>query len=221
MTKPGKFILLFSTILVLTALTTSAAAQDNYFSWKIGTSQMTVDSISGLGTYSGDTMTKPSEDDDATAFSIAYGNKLNDGPLSLRMEIELTFRSALDYSADPLNVGGIAGFDDISSDINSHTLFANLYLDLFPKAKLSPYVGGGVGLSWNVWDYGAWWDDDSETTTGLAWNVGAGIAVKLNRKLTLDVSYRYVDFGEAEIAGKLKIDDITTNEVMLGLRLNF
>lgn len=219
MKKPGRFLLLFSTLLVLTTLATPAAAQNNYFSWKLGLSQMEADNIKGIGLYASETVTKNYTDDDVTVFSIAYGHRFPESPLPLRMEIELSFRGSLDYKADPIFTSA-PGVGAINSDINSHTLFANLYLDLLPNSPIIPYVGAGAGFAYNVWDYdtSTWWD--TETTTNLGWNVCGGVAMKLNRKLMLDISYRYIDFGEAE-AEFLKIEDITTSEIQLGLRLNF
>lgn len=223
MKKPGRFILLFSTLLALTALTTPAAAQNNYFSWKLGLSQMDAEDIKGIGSYASETVTQNTTDDDVTAFSIAYGHRFPESPLPLRMEIELSFRSDFDYNVSHPNLfDGSPAIDSLHSDINSHTLFANLYLDLLPNSSIVPYVGAGAGFAYNIWDNDEWsWWDDSDTTTAFAWNISGGVAMKLNSKLMLDISYRYIDFGEAELENLLKINDLTTNEIMLGLRLTF
>ena len=210
------------TIIGLAFMATPATARDyNYVSWKIGATQTDFENIKGIGTYSAETPNMTSFDDDVTAFSIAYGYHFSQA-IPLRLEIELSIRSAADYSSNDLFVG-TPTIDTIRSDINSHTLFANLYLDLLPDSSpVVPYIGGGGGIAWNVWENDDWnWWDDSETTSGFAWNVGGGVALKLNNHLMLDVSYRYVDFGEAELSDLLKIEDITANEVQLGLRLTF
>lgn len=220
MKKKIQLTVLLLTLFSLPILTSSAAAMDNYFTWKIGLSQMAIKNIHGNGTYAAETVNKTSADEDVTPFSLAYGNKLSDGPFPLRMEIELSFRSVLDYTTYDLFVGSPT-IDFASSDLTSHTLFANLYLDLLPEANIVPYVSGGIGISRNSWESNVAFIVGSETTTGLAWNIGGGIGMKLNRRLMLDLSYRYIDLGEAELPDLLKIDDLTTNEIMLGLRLNF
>jgi len=146
----------------------------------------------------------------------------------VRLEIELSLRSAADYSSNDLFVEPISypQIDSINSDINSHTMFANLYFDLLPDSSpIVPYIGGGAGIAWHVWesDYtSSWWDwDDSETSTSLAWNAGGGIALKLNNRLMIDLSYRYMDLGDAELPDLIKIEDITANEYKIGLRLTF
>lgn len=222
MTDKTIFKAIFFAFIAVPLMTSAATAQNNYFSWKIGTSQMELDNINGLDIHSTDTVANPTEEDDVTTFSVAYGHKSTDSVLPLRMEIELTLRGAVDYSSDPAFVGDPHLYGPISSDINSHTLFANLYLDLLPSgSSIVPYVGGGGGLVWNVWDFGSWWEDDTETTTSLGWNVCGGVAFQLNRHLMIDASYRYVDFGDAEIPGVIEINDITANEAQLGLRLVF
>ena len=216
-----KILLLVLPLILIAFFANPAAAQNNYFSWKVGISEMEIENIEGIGSNASETVNKTSADDDVTAFSVAYGHRFTENILPIRLEIELSFRTDFDYSATPI-FSSAPGLGDISSDINSHTLFANLYIDLLQDSPIIPYIGGGVGIAWNIWedDY-AWWWDDSETTTELAWNVGGGIALKLNRRLMLDVSYHYIDFGEAELSDLLKINELTTNEVRLGLRLNF
>ena len=216
-----KILLLVLPLILIAFFANPAAAQNNYFSWKVGISEMEIENIEGIGSNASETVNKTSADDDVTAFSVAYGHRFTENILPIRLEIELSFRTDFDYSATPI-FSSTPGLGDISSDINSHTLFANLYIDLLQDSPIIPYIGGGVGIAWNIWedDY-AWWWDDSETTTELAWNVGGGIALKLNRRLMLDVSYHYIDFGEAELSDLLKINELTTNEVRLGLRLNF
>ena len=213
------FAIFFSVL----GLAGTAQAQNNYFAWKLGATDVEMENIVGDGSFTAYTPTVTEESGSVTAFSIAYGHRFAQG--FMRLEVELTLRGSVSYDADPVYTT-TPPVDDpgyITSDINSHTLFANLYLDLLPNFPVVPYVGGGVGIAWNVWEYdtlNTWWWDDTTTTTGVAWNVGGGIAFQLNRKLMLDLSYRYIDLGEAE-SEYLKIEDITANEYRLGLRLVF
>jgi opacity protein-like surface antigen len=63
----------------------------------------------------------------------------------------------------------------------------------------------------------------SDSTTGLAWNAGVGIAYDVNESITVDLAYRFAGFGHAEARthNTTTRNYMTANEFMLGLRLNF
>ncbi len=67
------------------------------------------------------------------------------------------------------------------------------------------------------------------TETNFAWAVYGGLAYDVNPSVTLDLSYRYADLGDARsgtvtaydgsssYAG-VNIDDVTSHDLMLGVR---
>ena len=68
------------------------------------------------------------------------------------------------------------------------------------------------------------------TETNFAWAVYAGFAHKVTPGLTIDLSYRYTDLGDAKsgprttfdgfaTAGGIELEDITSNDVMLSVRM--
>lgn len=99
------------------------------------------------------------------------------------------------------------------------------------------YIGGGVGFATidvigltdvNTAQGGVAFAKDN-TETNFAWAVYAGLSYKVTPGLTIDLSYRYTDIGDAKsgvrtsydelyTASGVEIEDITSNDVMLGVR---
>ena len=130
-----------------------------------------------------------------------------------------------------------AGTDEYRADIESWVGLANMYIDLGTWHCVTPYVGGGVGFASidvigltdiNTARSGvAFAKDNSETN--FAWAAYAGLSYKVTPGLTIDLSYRYTDIGDASsgvrtsydgfyTAKGVQIEDITSNDVMLGVR---
>ncbi len=70
----------------------------------------------------------------------------------------------------------------------------------------------------------------NNSETNFAWAAYAGLAYKVTPGLTIDLSYRYTDLGDIKTgkiatydnvstSGGLQIEDITSNDVMLSVRL--
>jgi opacity protein-like surface antigen len=155
--------------------------------------------------------------------AIAAGFYLNrlDARLPLRLEVEYASRGDVRASWDRSTAGGTRDFKAL---FNVQTLQGNLYWDIDTGMAIKPFIGGGLGASFIYADYkpenGRGYSD---TTTGLAWNAGAGIAYDLNESVTVDLAYRFAGFGNAEAStgNTTTRNYMTANEFLLGLRLNF
>ena len=112
---------------------------------------------------------------------------------------------------------------------------------------INPYVGAGVGYAVNrlssLTNTSTVTGLGTDTTTsapsgtgrGLAWQIAAGLGFEVSRSLALDVGYRYVDLGRlkvdrgiydypgtvGEVASNGLKGDLTTHEVVVGLRYSF
>ena len=152
--------------------------------------------------------------------AIAAGYYLNrlDSRIPLRAEIEYAARGDVRASWD----SGMAmrKFDAL---FNVQTLQANVYWDIDTGTAFRPFIGGGLGLSFIYADYTGDGYNCSDSTTGFAWNVGAGIAYDINESVTVDLAYRFAGFGhaEAKMQNHTMRNYMTANEFLLGLRLNF
>jgi opacity protein-like surface antigen len=142
-------------------------------------------------------------------FELAAGAQ----PLSwLRTDLSLTYRQEADYTARA-NFINVPGEQPVSAEAESWTAMANFFLELTELFHLDlgafkPYVGGGVGVSYNeigrmTYRFpGLTRHKLSVTPSGsrmdFAFMVTGGTGFRLSKKLLLDVSYRYSDLGKME-----------------------
>ncbi len=132
------------------------------------------------------------------------------------------------------------GTNEYTADIQSWVGLFNGYIDLGTWHCITPYVGGGIGFASisvnglkdvNVPNNSVFYAQ-SNTETNFAWAVYGGLSYDVTPSLTLDLSYRYTDLGDAS-SGRvtafdnsssyksLNINNITSNDVMLGVRWKF
>jgi opacity protein-like surface antigen len=123
-------------------------------------------------------------------------------------------------------------------------VMANAYVDLGTWWCITPFVGAGVGGSYNK--LSGFQDNGVRYTGGVlsnsvtnfadngkwnfAWAAHAGLAYKVNPGFTVELAYSYMNLGDASpgnfrafdgsISGPttIKVKDITSNDIKLGVR---
>lgn len=128
-----------------------------------------------------------------------------------------------------------------SAPISSTRLMFDVKPTLFNYESVAPYVILGIGAAWNTVSYhekvtGADVDPSSplslsnDTSTQLAWDIGAGARVALadNLSLTLEYIYAFLGNGSPSNVGGPGISlknspsfSLKTQSVLLGLSLKF
>ncbi len=111
------------------------------------------------------------------------------------------------------------GTDEYTAVKTEWTFLANAYWDIGTWHSVTPFVGAGIGASYNTIKgftdvntvtggvaYGA---DHSQWS--LAWQLTAGLAYQVTPNMTLEAAYRYIDLGNAA-SGDLVAYDGTNNE---------
>ncbi len=88
----------------------------------------------------------------------------------------------------------------------------------FDGGAFMPYLTGGLAVA------GATVNDGTEdTATHIGWTVGAGVEIAATEDLSIDLQYRYSDYGSQDYA--LSIDptpvSLTNHQVTAGLHWNF
>lgn len=105
-----------------------------------------------------------------------------------------------------------------ASEGESKTLagFANVMYDFNRQGRIQPFVGAGIGFARVELQDGAIDDDD----IGFAYQAKAGVAYKINDKLTAEAAYRYMRVTEVEFgSGASSLDgDLDSQAVTIGLR---
>lgn len=139
------------------------------------------------------------------------------------------FRSdvTVDYGTRPEYLGVAAG-QAVSSRLNNYTVLVNSYIDLGNWWGFTPYVGGGIGYSFlKPSDFSLTGflfptlATDSKWTP--SWAATAGISYLFSPVWLVDVSYRYINLGEATSnlqngTGLIKYGDWAAQEIRVGLR---
>ena len=177
-----------------------------------------------------------------TAFGFSVGKYLTD---NFRLELEAIKRTDYEYSRD--QVTSIEENTKLRAKIETHALFINGFYNFQPfsivNTSITPYLGGGLGVSRNKMDtnylyssLGGAFFIDGDSINQFAHKLSAGILVSLTDKLSLDVNYQYVDLGEFEsgtvIQSPTELVDwelgrgfkggrIKSQEIMFGLQYKF
>jgi opacity protein-like surface antigen len=117
-----------------------------------------------------------------------------------------------------------------SAKVDTVTALANGYLDLGTWWGLTPYVGGGIGMSYlRAKEY----VDTALPTPGkitsartnLSWAAMAGLAYQINPNWIVDVGYRYLQLGDLPISrdtdptNTVTWKQISAQEIRIGLRI--
>ena len=128
-----------------------------------------------------------------------------------------------------------------ATELSVYSAMLNVYYDIDTGTKLTPYVGGGIGMArlknkTRVTGTTPAGDLDlgsSESENNFAWNIGAGVAYAVNDKVSVDAGYRYTDYGNVkesvsqavpglgvplDVNGKY---DVTSHEFLIGARYSF
>lgn len=150
-----------------------------------------------------------------------------------------TFHGLEAYDTD--SNASIDGTDEYGGAKSEWLMLANTYLDLGTWHGLTPYVGAGIGASRNTFhDFTDVNTPNAGVATGatkskwdLAWALHAGMGYQVTDRLTIDLAYRYLDMGDAvtgdivpyngpgSIDNPMHFKDLTSHDVMLGIRWNF
>lgn len=176
---------------------------------------------------------------------VGIGYKVNHW---LRFDVTGEYRSSAHFSgADTFTFfdGTLdrIGTDTYSASKHEWTGMLNAYLDLGTWRGVTPYIGAGIGVSRNTisnfQDSGLSIDSNgvsypsvgygsARSKWDLAWALQAGIGYAVTDQLTLDMSYRYIDLGDAETGvlrdasgtgfGRMKFKDLSSNDFRIGLR---
>ena len=88
----------------------------------------------------------------------------------------------------------------------------------FDGGAFMPYLTGGLAVAGATVNDGV-----ADTNTHIGWTVGAGVEVAATEELSIDLQYRYSDYGSQDYtlaAGVVGVG-LTTHQVTAGLHWNF
>jgi opacity protein-like surface antigen len=233
--------ILAALLLTLPTIAMSIDLDGYYITAKGGASKTFNTGTTSLNLAGGALRTFQNEDlGTGSAFGFSVGKYLTD---SFRLELEAIKRTGYEFDARfvtfPTNT--------LEAKIETHALFINGFYDFQPftmsNTAITPYLGGGVGISRNK--MGITVQDingiptgttlDGNTINQFAYKLSAGTLVSLTKQLSLDVNYQYVNLGAFKGGTEFLTNgafvnnlergtdggDIKTQELMVGLQYKF
>ncbi|HVZ14347.1 MAG TPA: acyloxyacyl hydrolase [Bauldia sp.] len=146
---------------------------------------------------------------------VGVGYQFND---NFRMDVTGEYRAGATFHGLDIYDNTLAdpevGTDEYTGIKTEWTFLANAYWDMGTWHNITPYLGAGIGASFNTISgftdvntvtsgvaYGA-----TETQTSLAWALYAGLGMKVTDNLTIDLGYRYIDLGNAHSGNLIAYD---------------
>ena len=115
---------------------------------------------------------------------------------------------------------GIGGYDDVNDtdfDINwTSSLRGRAGYD---AGAFMPYLTAGLAIAGATASNGG--TDDTQTHFG--WTAGAGVEVAATEQISIDLQYRYSDYGQAtyDVGGGASDLNLSTNAVTAGVNFKF
>lgn len=212
-----------STAYITAALSAQAQASrhpDNWPNWYVGLSgqlSFVDDADVDFGGASAGEMSFSSEYAVSAALGYRpyYTNSLLD---HTRWELEYTYRGqSLDSFAATGGGGGA-----LTGDLVGNSVMANLFFDINTGGKLTPYVGGGVGMTWWELDSQNLGVDGNDGVFSYQGMVGFYYSPDLMPDTDWGIGYRYFGTADPEFTsvagGKLEHDYSSHN---MEFRANF
>jgi len=151
---------------------------------------------------------------------LAVGYQSNDVDQILGSDMD-AIESATE---DILNQWGISdNIDDLKIKASALTVMYNLYADYNMSSLITPYVMGGVGAAFmgmdvSFRDNGVRYEQ-SYDKTAFAWQLGAGLGIKVMNNVTIDLGYRYFRAGDIDFGSDAKLS-FGGSKILLGVRYN-
>jgi opacity protein-like surface antigen len=188
--------------------------------------------------------------DNNAFYGAGIGYKFNDW---LRGDLTAQYRTAVNLrgtgNVNGLWAVGVTGdaYAQLQASVSSAVFMANGYVDIGSQWGITPYVGVGLGTSYNMFQGGHQINTiptagGNQITTGnygdksswdFAWALHAGLTYDVSDRLKIDAGYSYLNLGNAgsgalvdlntasgpkSIGDKWKVPDLVSHDLRLGFR---
>jgi opacity protein-like surface antigen len=177
--------------------------------------------------------------DSAPFFGLGIGYHYNNW---LRFDLTGEYRGGASFHGLDVYGGPPATNTNVYTGIKSEWLFLlNAYVDLGTWVGVTPFVGAGIGTSWNR--ISNFRDVDptipsvayaaSDGQWNLAWALHAGLSYAATPNLSIELAYRYLSLGDAKTGDIIAFDGtnpnvnpmhfkgLTSHDLKLGMRWRF
>ena len=145
---------------------------------------------------------------------------------SFRLEVEGVRKNAFDFTDEIVVIDFPATTLNVGLD-DQWRVMGNVWYDIPLCGAKKVYVGGGIGGSGGQIEVTNGTLAGQRSYSNVAWQVGFGITWDRSERYTIDLGYRYVDYGTATVnlntivgnnpAGSFDAD-LTAHQLMLAIR---
>jgi len=191
-------------------VTATAFAGQPYFSGSVGAFMPNDSDLSNPFLIDENIASAEISFDTGMALTLALGKDLD----VLRVEGELSYKTADMDKVSGTDIFGNSGSGSIDGDISSLSVMCNAWKDIKTGGNVTPYVGLGIGFA--KLDAELF---ESEDDIVFAYQLGLGLGINLQENLILDLSYRYFATSDPDFGGIEA--EFSSNNLMAGLRMNF
>jgi opacity protein-like surface antigen len=219
-----------------------------YLRGDIGITNQSVSSLNNVVSPGTTVDTKFLTFDASPLFGVGVGYQWNNW---LRFDVTGEYRSNAHFHGQQVaTFGSIILPDDYHASKNEALFLVNAYVDLGTWWCVTPFIGAGIGGSYNTINS---FVDTGATQAGLgggsilsttygadnskwsfAWALHAGLAYQVTPNFTVEMAYRYVNLGDAKTGPTNSFDgvtvvngtpfefkELTSHDVKLGVRWMF
>lgn len=127
--------------------------------------------------------------DNGLGYNVGLGYKIND---IIRTDINFIHTNIKYAASDPT-------VTSLQQKIQTNGILMNYYASIPTKYFIVPFLTAGIGYSNNKSHSLVDVENDisypGSTTNNFIWNVGAGATFAIHKKLNIDLSYKYLDWG--------------------------
>jgi opacity protein-like surface antigen len=214
-----------------------------YLRGDIGFSNQHVGSLFNISYEDADTVTNIDKGFDAAPFmGLGFGYQYSD---HFRVDFTGEYRGGASFHGLDLYTDAdatpTAGTDDYTGTKSEWTFLANAYWDIGDYRGFKPFIGAGIGASYNTISnfrdvnvpaaglaYGA-----TASQLNLAWALYAGVGYQVTPNLTIEAAYRYLNLGNAhsgdlvtylgenDVYNPMEFHHLTSHDFKIGFRYAF
>jgi opacity protein-like surface antigen len=135
--------------------------------------------------------------------TLGYGLDFAKKGINVRTELELGFSSKASYNE---SYSDEDGKNDVSLKFEKQYLLLNGYYDFRNSTPFTPFIGAGIGLARVKASLGLGYADSegsfslsqSKSKVNFVYQVGAGASYEASENISLDLGYRFVDYGSVK-----------------------
>lgn len=161
-------------------------------------------------------------DDEGDSFKLSGDDNVFGGSIAVGISSAVqggAIRTELEYNKN----AKATSYNIVKIEVKNQSAMFNAYYDINTGSKLTPYIGGGIGIAHLKGSIKVDNFKESKSKNNFSWQVGAGVSYALTDNVSIDAGYRYTDAGDVKSKDEEEIIkfESKSHEFLLGVRYTF